>query len=125
MEKGSVEAQNFSSVAILFSDFKSFTQTAEKMSPQSLVEELNVCFKAFDLIVEKYKIEKIKTIGDAYMAAGGLPNPDQQAAWNTVCAALEMQDFITRRKIDHQFSNNPTFEMRVGIHSGPVVAADY
>ncbi|MDQ1089749.1 adenylate/guanylate cyclase domain-containing protein [Siphonobacter sp. SORGH_AS_1065] len=122
MEKGSVEAQNFSSVAILFSDFKSFTQTAEKMSPQSLVEELNVCFKAFDLIVEKYKIEKIKTIGDAYMAAGGLPNPDQQAAWNTVCAALEMQDFITRRKIDHQFSNNPTFEMRVGIHSGPVVA---
>lgn len=121
-EKGSVEAKNFNSVAILFSDFKSFTQTAEKMSPQSLLEELNICFKAFDYIIETYKIEKIKTIGDAYMAAGGIPNQDQQATRNTVGAALEMQEFISQRKKENSRDDKPYFEMRIGIHSGPVVA---
>ncbi len=120
--KGSVEAQHFNAVSILFSDFKSFTQTAEKMSPQRLVEELNACFKAFDRIMETYQIEKIKTIGDAYMAAGGLPNADQQAARNTVSAALEMQDFILHRARENQTLGKPFFEMRIGIHSGPVVA---
>ncbi len=121
-EKGSVEAQNFSSVAILFSDFKSFTQTAEQMTPQQLVEEINICFRAFDLISEKYNIEKIKTIGDAYMAAGGLPNQDQAATRNIVLAALDMQEFITARKIENDTNGKPAFEMRIGIHSGSVVA---
>ncbi|UFH52680.1 adenylate/guanylate cyclase domain-containing protein [Spirosoma sp. KNUC1025] len=121
-EKGRVDAQNINSVAILFSDFKSFTQTAEKMSPQHLVEEINVCFKAFDLITEKYKIEKIKTIGDAYMAAGNLPNSDQHSTQNTVLAAMEMQEFIAKRKAENDTNGTPAFEMRIGIHSGPVVA---
>ncbi|MBD2756653.1 adenylate/guanylate cyclase domain-containing protein [Spirosoma validum] len=121
-EKGSVDAQNFSSVAILFSDFKSFTQTAETMSPQQLVEEINACFKAFDLITEKYKIEKIKTIGDAYMAAGNLPHSDQQSTRNTVLAAMDMQAFIADRKEENDVIGKPAFEMRIGIHSGPVVA---
>jgi adenylate cyclase len=121
-QKGFVNARNFSLVSVLFSDFKSFTQTAEKMSPQNLVEEINVCFKAFDLITEKYNIEKIKTIGDSYMAAGGIPKPDKQSLTNIVLAGLEMQDFMAQRKIKNDAHNNPAFEMRLGIHAGPIVA---
>jgi adenylate cyclase len=121
-EKGAVNARDFNLVAILFSDFKSFTQTAEKMSPQHLVEEINVCFKAFDLITERYNIEKIKTIGDSYMAAGGIPNPDKNAVRNIVLAGLEMQQFMTERIIENQTANKPAFEMRLGIHAGPIVA---
>ncbi|MEA5461116.1 adenylate/guanylate cyclase domain-containing protein [Arcicella sp. LKC2W] len=121
-EKGSVNAQEFNLVSILFTDFKSFTQTAEKMTPQSLVEEINVCFKAFDLIVEKYKVEKIKTIGDAYMAAGGIPHPDENSTKNIVLAGLEMQEFVTKRVIENEQKQIPFFEMRLGIHAGPIVA---
>lgn len=121
-QKGSVNARDFNLVSILFTDFKSFTQTAEKMSPQSLVEEINVCFKAFDLISEKYKIEKIKTIGDSYMAAGGIPKPDQNSLKNIVLAGLEMQDFMAERKNENLQTNRPAFEMRLGIHAGPIVA---
>ncbi|CAA9275162.1 MAG: Proteins incorrectly called adenylate cyclase [uncultured Cytophagales bacterium] len=121
-EKGSVHARDYDLVSILFTDFKSFTQTAEKMSPQSLVEEISVCFKAFDLITEKYQIEKIKTIGDAYMAAGGIPNPDVNAPKNIVLAGLEMQAFMMARAIENRKAHRPSFEMRLGIHTGPIVA---
>ncbi|HCN50566.1 MAG TPA: hypothetical protein DIT10_15980 [Chryseobacterium sp.] len=121
-QKGSVNARDFSLVSILFTDFKSFTQTAERMSPQSLVEEINICFKAFDLISEKYKIEKIKTIGDSYMAAGGIPKPDQDSLRNIVLAGLEMQAFMAKRKNENQETDKPAFEMRLGIHAGPIVA---
>ncbi|WP_417941106.1 adenylate/guanylate cyclase domain-containing protein [Flavobacterium sp. RS13.1] len=121
-EKGFVNARDFNLVSILFTDFKSFTQTAEKMSPQDLVEEINVCFKAFDLISEKYDIEKIKTIGDSYMAAGGIPNPDQDSLKNIVLAGLEMQEFMIERKNQNSATNKPAFEMRLGIHAGPIVA---
>jgi class 3 adenylate cyclase/Tfp pilus assembly protein PilF len=121
-QKGSVNARDFNLVSILFTDFKSFTQTAERMSPQSLVEEINVCFKAFDLISEKYQIEKIKTIGDSYMAAGGIPKPDQNSLKNIVLAGLEMQGFMAERKNVNVQTNKPAFEMRLGIHAGPIVA---
>ncbi len=120
--KGSVNARDFNLVSILFTDFKSFTQTAERMSPKSLVEEINICFKAFDLISEKYKIEKIKTIGDSYMAAGGIPKPDQDSLKNIVLAGLEMQDFMEKRKNENKETEKPAFEMRLGIHAGPIVA---
>ncbi|WP_281310185.1 tetratricopeptide repeat protein [Flavobacterium flavigenum] len=121
-EKGFVNARDFNLVSILFTDFKSFTQTAEKMSPQDLVEEINVCFKAFDLISDKYDIEKIKTIGDSYMAAGGIPNPDENSLKNIVLAGLEMQEFMIERKNQNSVINKPAFEMRLGIHAGPIVA---
>ncbi len=121
-QKGSVNARDFDLVSILFTDFKSFTQTAEKMSPQSLVEEINVCFKAFDYISEKYQIEKIKTIGDAYMAAGGIPHPDENSLKNIVLAGLEMQAFMINRAIESERTQTPCFEMRLGIHAGPIVA---
>jgi class 3 adenylate cyclase len=121
-EKGSVDAQDYSTVAILFTDFKSFTETASKLSPQKLVEELNVCFKAFDNIMEYYDIEKIKTIGDAYMAAGGLPKPGENYIIKTLFAAIEMQEFIRNRKEANAIKEIPAFEMRVGIHVGSIVA---
>jgi adenylate cyclase len=87
-----------------------------------LVAEINVCFKAFDLIMEKYQVEKIKTIGDAYMAAGGLPVPNDKSVKNTVLSAIEIQGFIAKRKAKNDALNKPAFEMRVGIHTGPIVA---
>ena len=121
-EKGEASARDFDMVSILFTDFKGFTQASEKLSAAHLVEEINTCFKAFDDIVGKYGIEKIKTIGDAYMCAGGLPVPDENAAKNTVLAGLEMQAFMKARKTERDAAGLPAFEMRVGIHTGPVVA---
>lgn len=121
-EKGAVNARNFNLVAVLFSDFKSFTQTAEKMSPEELVQEINVCFKAFDHISEKFNVEKIKTIGDSYMAVGGIPVAEDDFLANTVFAALEMQQFMIKRKAENDLLGKPAFEMRIGIHAGPIVA---
>ncbi len=121
-EKGSADARDFDMVSILFSDFVGFTQTAEKLSAKELIAEINHCFKAFDNICGKYGIEKIKTIGDAYMAAGGLPAPSEGSIKNTILTALEMQSFITARKVQKIAKNEIPFEMRVGIHTGPVVA---
>ena len=121
-EKGKADARNFDAVTILFTDFKEFTQASEKLTAKELVEEINVCFEAFDKIIEKYGVEKIKTIGDAYMAAGGLPVPEMESVKHTVMAALEMQDFIVKRHDARAKEGKYSFEMRVGIHSGPAIA---
>lgn len=121
-EKGKAAARDFDLVSILFTDFKGFTAASAKLSAQDLVSEIHVCFEAFDGIMSKYNIEKIKTIGDAYMAAGGLPVPTNDSVKNTVLAALEMQSFISKRKIEMDSKGLPAFEMRVGVHTGPVVA---
>lgn len=118
-QKGYAEARQFDSATVLFTDFKGFTRIAEHLSPHDVVEAINECFSAFDKIIEKYHIEKIKTIGDAYMAAGGLPVPDEHNAENVVMAALEMRDFIVELK---KQKGEYGFEMRIGIHTGPVVA---
>ncbi len=111
-EKGYADAKQFDEVTVLFTDFKGFTSIAEKLSAQDLVKEINECFSAFDTICEKHNIEKIKTIGDAYMAAGGLPVANKTHAEDVVKAALEIRDFM----------KNKTFEIRLGIHTGNVVA---
>jgi class 3 adenylate cyclase len=121
-ETGETPARKFDHVSILFTDFKGFTQQSEKMSATDLVEELHQCFRAFDDITEKYGIEKIKTIGDAYMAAGGLPIPSDVSVRNTIMAGLEMQRFITERETERRAKNKISFQMRVGIHTGHVVA---
>jgi adenylate cyclase len=121
-EKGKADARDFDMVSILFTDFKGFTEQSVKLSAAELVGEINVCFEAFDGIMAKHGVEKIKTIGDAYMAAGGLPVPTDASVKNTVLAALEMQSFIAKRKAENDAAYKPAFEMRVGIHTGPVVA---
>lgn len=120
--KGHADTQHFDLATILFSDFKGFTSLSETLSPTELVEELNYCFKAFDHIMTKYNIEKIKTIGDAYMAAGAIPHKNTATALDVVLAAIEMQEVIKNRKLERAAKNLTAFEMRLGIHSGPVVA---
>jgi class 3 adenylate cyclase len=121
-EKGRADARRFETVSILFTDFKGFTQLSEKLSAEELVGEINTCFKAFDAICEKYGIEKIKTIGDSYMAAGGLPVATDESVRNTVLLGLEMSAFMKNRKQEQETKGKNSFEMRVGIHTGPVVA---
>jgi adenylate cyclase len=117
--KGSSDAKHFTHVTVMFTDFVGFTTAAEKMTPQQLVDELHTCFKNFDEIISKYNIEKIKTIGDAYLAVSGLPNASPQHAENVVKAALEIRDFMQAR---HRQASDRSFHMRIGIHSGSVVA---
>ncbi len=113
------EARYFSNVTVLFTDFIDFTSTVGRLTPQQLVNELHTCFKAFDEIMGKYNIEKIKTVRDAYLAVCGLPVEDPRHAENVVAAAIEIRDFMTLRKT---LMGDTTFDIRIGIHSGSVVA---
>ncbi len=119
---GKAQARQYKEATVFFSDFINFTSIAEKLSPQELVQELDKCFKAFDFIISQYEdIEKIKTIGDAYMCASGLS--DRKALPNSmVKAALEMQEFLEEQKQERIRMGKPYFEARIGIHTGPVVA---
>lgn len=121
-EKGSADAKHIDEVTVLFTDFKGFTQLSEKLSPTELVAEINECFSAFDHIMEKYGVEKIKTIGDAYMAAGGLPTPNNTHPDDVVRAALDIQAFMHEHKKQKEAQGKLFFEIRIGIHTGPVVA---
>ena len=106
----------------MFTDFKDFTRVSETVSAEMLVEELHTCFSAFDSILQKHNIEKIKTIGDSYMAAGGLPVSSKESTKNSVLAALEMQSFIEANRTQRASENKAAFQMRAGIHTGVVVA---
>lgn len=119
---GQVQAKKFNDATVLFTDFKNFTSIAEKLTPEQLVEELDNCFKAFDFIISQYDdIEKIKTIGDAYMAASGL-SVRKTLPTNLIKAALEMQEFLDEVKQERRAKGLPFFEARIGLHTGPVVA---
>ncbi len=118
-EKGTAEAKYFDNVTVMFTDFVDFTKAGENMTPQQLVDELHTCFKAFDEIIRKNHIEKIKTVGDAYLAVSGLPLPDHEHAVKMVKAAVEITEFMKERKTT---LGEKTFGVRIGIHSGNVVA---
>ncbi len=121
-EKGKARARRYEQVTILFTDFKEFTSIAADLDPEVLVKEINRCYVRFDEIITRYQIEKIKTIGDAYMAAGGLPVPNETHALDVVKAALEIRDFMDELKEERKKKNKFFFEIRIGIHTGPVVA---
>lgn len=118
-ERGATTAHHFDHVTVLFTDFVDFTIAGERMGSEALVEELHSCFKVFDEIMGKHGIEKIKTIGDAYMAVCGLPRADERHAEKVVAAALEIRDFMQQRRAK---LGADTFEVRLGVHSGEVVA---
>ena len=120
--KGKAASKQIDSVTILFTDFKGFTSMAETMDAQDLVEDLNTCFSEFDRIADECGIEKIKTIGDAYMAAGGLKDPNENHTEKVINAALKMRDFIEEGKAKKIEKGLPYFEIRLGIHTGGVVA---
>jgi class 3 adenylate cyclase len=119
---GKSKPRHFDQVSVLFTDFKGFTSIADKLSPEEVVHELNECFMAFDIIMEKYNLEKIKTIGDAYMCAGNLPLPDPHHAYKIIRAALEIQAFMGMYNTRRAAHGMETWEIRIGVHVGPVVA---
>jgi ligand-binding sensor domain-containing protein/class 3 adenylate cyclase len=121
-EKGYTTAKAFDEVTVLFSDIKGFTHVAEKLTAQELVKEINTYFSSFDNIMNQFGLEKIKTIGDAYIAAGGLPEGNKAAPKNVVEAAIAMQQVVENLKQERVENNLPYFELRIGIHTGPVVA---
>lgn len=121
-QKGKASTRFYSKATVLFTDFQNFSEISKNISPEELVNILDHCYKSFDQIIDKYRLEKIKTIGDAYMCAGGLPEPDPQHPKRVIEAALEIQDFLNTWNFQQQQSESPLFEARVGIHTGPVVA---
>lgn len=119
--RNKVAARKYEQATVMFIDFKGFTTIAEKLSPERLVEELDLCFSNFDHIIGQYKIEKIKTVGDAYICASGLSDMNASPS-DIVKAALQMQDFLLGLKAERLGQGLPYFDARVGIHTGPVVA---
>ncbi len=121
--KGSAEARSYEQVSVLFADFKDFTKMSEQVTPTELVALINQYFTQFDIIVGKYNLEKIKTIGDAYVCVGGLSDEDATAAAiRLILAAKEIQKFIEITKNQALIDNKPFFEQRIGISTGAVVA---
>jgi class 3 adenylate cyclase len=116
--EGHSEARRYNDTTVLFTDFVNFTTFSEQSEPEELLNELNICFTAFDKILEQYGLEKIKTIGDAYLAVSGLPKPDTRHATQAVYAALDILTFIKQRKKEHTSG----FDIRIGINSGPLIA---
>lgn len=118
---GFAKTQYYESATVLFTDFKGFSTIAGKLTPQALVAELNDYFGTFDEIVEKYSLEKIKTIGDAYMCAGGIPLASETHALHSVLAALEMQQYMQKQIADRKNRGEQVWELRIGIHTGPIL----
>jgi len=119
---GKSKAKAYTMVTVMFTDFKDFTNVSERISAELLVDEIHACFSAFDNILSKYKIEKIKTIGDAYICASGLPVSNYTQATDMLNAAFEIRRFMLDRKKEKEARGEIPFELRIGIHTGPVVA---
>lgn len=121
-ENGVAKARKYDHATVLFADFKNFSAIAEKLSPEDLVKELDFYFKTFDKIITKHGLEKIKTIGDAYMCVGGLPEKKDSHVEDIVRAALEIQTTLIQLKKEREKKGQPFFEARIGIHTGPLIA---
>lgn len=119
---GKSYARKYDQVSVLFTDIAGFTSIAEKMAPDELVAQLDDSFRGFDRIIKKYDIEKIKTIGDSYMCVCGLPTSVENQAQVLTNAALDMQEFMSGFNTSKRIQNLPQFKIRMGIHTGPVVA---
>lgn len=120
--KGHADARQYDQVTVMFTDVKGFSGISEKLTPQELVSEMDSFFKAYDLIIDKYNIEKIKTIGDSYMCAGGLPVVNSSHAVDVVRAAMEIQEYMNQQARLRKAEGKVSYEIRIGVHTGPVVA---
>ncbi len=120
-EKGRVEAKKYDSVSVLFTDFKGFTKYSESLSPEELVKSIDFYFSKFDEIIEKHGLEKIKTVGDAYMCAAGLPFPIENHSYKITLAGLDIVDFVNET-MNSNNGEKAKFDIRVGINTGSVVA---
>lgn len=120
--QGRVQPRYHDSVTILFTDFKGFTGLTERLEPRALIEELNEHFSAFDDIVARHGLEKLKTIGDAYMAVAGLPARSQRHADEACAAALGIRDYMARANSTRDKVGLPRWDIRIGLHTGGVIA---
>lgn len=121
-QTGKVKPVYYESASILFTDFKDFTKLTEQLTPEELVDELDYCFSCFDMVAESHNLEKLKTIGDSYMGVAGIPSPSSTHAIDAVLAALQIQTFMGWRRQEKIQNNQPYWELRLGIHSGPLLA---
>jgi len=119
---GQVKPMRYEPVFVLFTDFVGFTKVAEAMEASELVEELNECFCHFDWLMGKHGIEKLKTIGDGYLAVAGIPRSTPDDAHHILNAALEMRDYMLKRKTDRAAKGHPFWDIRIGLHVGPLIA---
>ena len=119
---GFAKAKRHEQVTVMFSDFKGFTAISKQLDPEELVAEIDLCFRAFDEITERHGLEKIKTIGDAYLLVGGINEKAEDQAKQVVLAALEIQEFMAAIAVERQLHGRHFFEARIGIHTGPLVA---
>jgi adenylate cyclase len=122
MEKGKATKIKYNFVTVLFSDIQGFTKIAEEMNPEVLIDELDKFFFYFDSVVERFGIEKIKTIGDAYMCAGGIPEKNRTNPVEVILAALEMKAYMKKLKETSELEGMKYWDIRIGIHTGTVVA---
>lgn len=121
-KNGMAKARYYENVTVMFTDFKHFTNISEQLTPDQLVDELNYCFTAFDHIIEQYGLEKIKTIGDSYMCAGGLPKVNDTHVLDVICAAKAIISFMKEHNLKRSQQNKHQFEIRIGINTGHLVA---
>jgi PAS domain S-box-containing protein len=120
--KGKAGTRQYKLVSVLFADFKGFSKLSKTLDPKDLVSILDSYFATFDEIIGRHYIEKIKTIGDAYMCAGGLPLSNKSNPVDAVLAGLEIQNYLNTLNDSKVLDNLPVWELRLGIHTGPVVA---
>lgn len=121
-ELGTTRARAFKQVSVMFTDFFGFTKSAEKIEPIDLIDRLDMFFSGFDEIIEKWGVEKIKTVGDAYLCAGGMPIRSRENPINTVLAGLEIQQFMRNKALDDEKAGIQPWSLRIGINTGEVVA---
>ncbi len=119
---GRVTPKFYEGATVMFTDFQGFTQHTERMDPKGLVEQLDQIFSAFDEITDRHRLEKLKTIGDAYMCAGGLPDAQRTHPVDACLAALEIHDYMARANQQREKLRLPRWELRIGLHTGPVMA---
>ena len=122
MKYGRVRARHRQDVNVMLTDFSGFTAVSESMEAGELLEELNVCFMAFDEITTRYRVEKLKTIGDAYMCVSGLSQEGEDSAMRLLNAAQEMLAFVGERRLRKEMRGRNYWDIRIGIHCGPLVA---
>jgi PAS domain S-box-containing protein len=120
--KGYATPKHYRLVSIMFTDFEDFSKLSDQLSIHDLIKELSMYFEEFDFIAKSHYIEKIKTIGDSYMCAGGLPIRNKSNPIDTVLAALEIQKFVREANVIKKINNQPEWNIRLGIHTGEVIA---
>lgn len=121
-ERGKAKPHHYPAATVMFTDFVNFTQICKHLSPIELVNELDTYFAELDNIIEKHNLEKIKTIGDAYLCVGGLPEANKRNPIDVVLAAFEILDFIERINELQRNLHFPVWQLRIGLHTGELVA---